>query len=221
MREKLRSNGLSLVMFALFLLFLVGQSVAGWKEHNRENEENGQPLVGYPTYLTTGHFHEAVFENWESEFLQMAAFVFLTVFLYQRGSAESNDPDAPSSPDEEIEAHRADPKAPSPVRRGGLALKLYSHSLSLAFLAAFLLSLAGHALGGVREVNHERAGKGEPPVALTEYVTSSTFWFQSLQNWQSEFLAIGSMVVLSIWLREKGSSESKKVYEPHDKTGTA
>lgn len=221
MREKLRSNGLSLVVLALFVLFLLAQSITGWKDYNRENEENDQPAVGYSAYLRTGHFYEALFENWESEFLQMGAFVFLTTSLYQRGSAESNDPGEESSPDEEIEAHRNDPRAPWPVRRGGLALKLYSHSLSLTFLLCFLLSFVGHAFGGLAEFNHNRAGQGEAPVALGEFLKGSTFWFQSFQNWQSEFLAIGSMVVLSIWLREKGSPESKKVYAPHDETGSS
>jgi hypothetical protein len=219
MRRFLRDNGLSVTMFGLFLVFLVGQSVAGWKEHNDDQTEHGKSRAGFVEYLGTGHFWEATFENWESEFLQMAGYVFLTACLYQRGSAESKDPDKPEPVDEDPERHRDDPNAPGPVRRGGLALKFYSQSLSLAFLTLFLLSFAGHAVGGHEEYNQERIEHGEPAASLGDYVGSSAFWFESFQNWQSEFLAVGAMVVLSIWLRQKGSPESKPVHKPHQATG--
>jgi hypothetical protein len=219
MRRLLRDNGLSLAMFGLFLLFLGGQSVAGWKEYNSDQEEHGKTSAGYAEYLTTGHFYEAVFENWESEFLQMGAYVALTAFLFQRGSAESKDPDKKEHVDEDPERHRLDPNAPWPVRRGGLWLKLYSNSLSLAFLMLFLLSFAGHALGGQKEHKQERLEHNQSALTLGEYASSSAFWFESLQNWQSEFLAVGAMVVLSIWLRQKGSPESKPVFRPHSDTG--
>ncbi len=219
MRSLLRNNGLSLTMFGLFLLFLVGQSVAGWKEHNDDRTEHGRPPVGFVAYFGEGHFWEATFENWESEFLQMAGYVFLTACLYQRGSAESKDPDKPEPVDEDPARHRDDPDAPSPVRRGGWMLKLYSQSLSLAFLLLFLLSFAGHAVGGLSEHNQERLEHGQSSFSLGEYVASSAFWFESFQNWQSEFLAVWAMVVLSIWLRQKGSPESKPVARPHRETG--
>ena len=147
MRRVLRDNGLSLAMFGAFLLFWSLQSVAGYKANNAENEQHHQPRESYGQYLTSGAFVEATFENWESEFLQMGAYVLFTAFLLQRGSPESKKPDGdPSDADPRESAD--DPKAPWPVRRGGLALKLYEHSLSSALLLLFLLSFVGHLLGG-------------------------------------------------------------------------
>jgi hypothetical protein len=139
----------------------------------------------------------------------MGAFVFLTAYLVQRGSAESKDPDEPSDVDRDPRAARDRSDVPWPVRRGGVALVLYEYSLSLAFLALFALSFVLHAVGGAAEYNQDQLG----------YVLTSRFWFESFQNWQSEFLAIGAMVVLSIWLRQRGSPESKPVDAPHHATG--
>jgi hypothetical protein len=210
-----RRNALTLVCTGLFLLFLGAQSATGWRVYNSGNEEHGQEAVGYLTYLTTGHFVEGTLENWESEFLQMAAFVLLTVFLVQKGSAESKS----GAEDDDIAAHRDDPEAPWPVRRGGVWLALYSNSLFLAFLVLFLASIAGHAAGGAREYSEERESHGQPPVSTLEFVRTSDFWYQSFQNWQSEFLAVASISVLSIFLRQKGSSQSKPVYAPNGRTG--
>jgi hypothetical protein len=210
-----RRNALVLVCGGLFLLFLGAQSVTGWHVYNSGNEEHGQPTVSFPTYLTTGHFVEGTLENWESEFLQMAAFVILTVFLVQKGSAESKN----GSADENISDHRDDPDAPWPVRRGGVWLKLYENSLFLAFLVLFLLAIAGHALGGAREYSEEQESHGQPAVSTVEFLETSDFWYQSFQNWQSEFLAVASISVLTIALRQKGSSQSKPVYAPDDETG--
>jgi hypothetical protein len=210
-----RRNALVLVCLGFFLVFLGAQSATGWHVYNSGNEDHGQETVGYVTYLSTGHFVEGTMENWESEFLQMAAFVVLTVFLVEKGSAESK----ASSADEDLEAHRDDPDAPWPVRRGGAWLKLYENSLFLAFLVLFLLSIAGHALGGAREYSEEQESHGHPPVSTAEFVATSDFWYQSFQNWQSEFLAVASISVLSIVLRQKGSSQSKPVYAPDEATG--
>ncbi|HEX6984222.1 MAG TPA: DUF6766 family protein [Planctomycetaceae bacterium] len=220
MRRFLRDNGLSLVMAGLFVVLLVGQSVAGWRQYNENQREHRRPAVDFVGYLGNGHFTEAVFENWESEFLQMAGYVWLTSLLFQRGSAESKDPDEPPDPADDPERHRDDPDAPWPVRRGGLALALYSHSLSIAFLTLFVLSFVGHAVGGLEEYNEERREHGQPTDSLAGYLASPTFWFESLQNWQSEFLAVAAMVVLSIWLREANSPESKPVVRPHSATGS-
>lgn len=215
----LRDNGLSIVVVFLFLLFLFGQTVTGWKDYNSEQKLHRSPRVSYMAYLGTGHCVEAIFENWESEFLQMGAYVVLTSFLFQRGSAESKDPDGPNPSDEDPEPHIDDPEAPGPVQRGGWALKLYKNSLFLAFTVLFLLSFVGHFFGSWRANNAEMLEYGQPPESLAEYIVSSHFWFESLQNWQSEFLAVASIVILSIRLRQYGSSESKPVAAPHWQTG--
>lgn len=214
----LRDNGLSLVFLGLFLAALAGQSLAGWREYNQDQEQHGQPTVGYGAYLAGAHFWEATTENWESEFLQMGFYVVFTAFLFQRGSSESKDPDQEEDVDRDPFASRR-PDAPWPVKRKGWVLALYQHSLSLAFLALFLVAFAGHAVSGNREANAERLAHGEPATSVLDYMSSSTFWFQSLQNWQSEFLAVLAMVVLSIFLRQRGSPESKPVDAPHHETG--
>jgi Domain of unknown function (DUF6766) len=217
MKDFLRDNGLSLVLVSLFVLFLAGQAISGWLNYNDEQDEHHQPQIGFVQYLTTGAFGEAVFENWESEFLQMGLYVVLTAFLFQRGSAESRDPDKEEEVDENPKACRSN--APLPVKRGGLVLTLYSHSLSLAFMLLFAVSFVGHAVSGARAHNEEAAQHGRNTLSVWQYLCSSQFWFESFQNWQSEFLAIFAIVVLSIWLREKGSPESKPVAAAHSKTG--
>ena len=220
MRRVLRDNGLSITMFALFLVFLVAQSIAGFRASNSDNEEHGQPPESYGQYLTSGAFVEATFENWESEFLQLGAYVLLTALLIQKGSPESRNPDGDKT-DADPRAQRDDPDAPGPVRRGGLALTLYEHSLSIARFTLFVVSFVLHALGGHAEFNQQQLEHGQPAVSLWSFVTSSQFWFQSMQNWQSEFLAVGTLAVLGIFLRQRGSPESKPVAAPHAQTGTS
>src|SRR5688572_15580201 len=143
MSRTLRDNGLSIALAALFLLCLGGQTAAGHREYNAEQRDHGRPTLGYGAYLGSAHFWEALTENWESEFLQLFGYVMLTAVFYQRGSAESKDPDAKSEPvDRSGRAGRAKPDAPWPVRRGGIALKLYENSLSLAFLLMFAGSIS-------------------------------------------------------------------------------
>ena len=219
MRRALRDNALSLTMFGLFLVFLVAQSLAGYRSNNNENEEHGQPPESYAEYIASGAFVEATFENWESEFLQMGAYVLLTAFLIQKGSPESKDPDGDEA-DADPRAERDSPDAPGPVRRGGVALTLYEHSLSIALFGLFLFSFVLHALGGHAEYNAQQLEHGQAAVSLWGFVTSSEFWFQSMQNWQSEFLAVAVLAVLGIWLRQRGSPESKPVAAPHAQTGT-
>ncbi len=214
-----RENGLSIVLAAMFLVFITGQTLTGWSVLNAENRSHGQPALTLRAYLHSGAFGEAVFENWESEFLQMGVYVVLTAYLFQKGSSESKDPHQAGENDADPRARGEDPRAPAPVRRGGWRLALYSHSLSLALFSLFAVSFAGHAVWGLRAANEEALRHGQSAETLAGYVTSATFWFESLQNWQSEFLAIFSLVVLSIWLREKGSPESKPVAAPHDATG--
>jgi hypothetical protein len=219
MRRVLRNNALSLTMFGLFLVFLVGQSFAGYRSSNNDNQDHGQPRESFAEYLTSGAFVEATFENWESEFLQLGVYVLFTAWLIQKGSPESKNPDGEES-DADPRAERDNPDAPGPVRRGGLALTLYEHSLSTALFALFLLSFLLHALGGHAEYNQQQLEHGQAAVSLWGFVTSSEFWFQSMQNWQSEFLAVGALAVLGIFLRQRGSPESKPVAAPHAQTGT-
>jgi hypothetical protein len=219
-RSFFRDNGLTLVLTALFLAFLAGQSVAGFLHYNDEQRAHNEPTTTYGAYLTTGHFGESIFENWESEFLQMGMYLLLTIFLFQRGSAESKDPDEEEDSKAELEAHRNDPDAPGPVRKGGLSLTLYKYSLVLVFLALFVGSFYGHARAGLAEYNAEQVEHGEPPTTLAGYLGSARFWFESLQNWQSEFLAVLALVVLSIWLRADSSPQSKPTWKPHRETGS-
>ncbi len=221
MRRVLRENGLSIVWLGLFFFTLIfGQSATGHREYNSEQREHGRAEVGYAEYVTSGHFLEATMENWESEFLQMFLFVALTAFLYQKGSAESKKLDEEEEVDRDPRLSKHKKDAPWPVRKGGLVLSLYSYSLSLAFFLLFLVAFFLHAAGGASEYNQSQAEHGSSErVTTLEYMATSRFWFESLQNWQSEFLAVGLMVVLSIWLRQKGSPESKPVDAPHGQTG--
>ena len=220
MRRVFRENGLSIVLVSLFLIFWAGQSVAGHREYNSEQREHGQPEVTFGSYLRSAHFWEATGENWESEFLQMFGYVILTAFLFQKGSSESKDPEKKEPVDRDPRKSHDKRNAPWPVRRGGWVLKLYENSLSLAFLLFFLISIILHAVAGAADYSEEQAAHGEARVSLLQYAGTSRFWFESLQNWQSEFLAIASMVVLSIFLRQRGSPESKPVDTPHGETGT-
>ena len=221
MKRAGRENGLSIVLVLIFVAAMVGQTLAGHRAYDEEQREHGQPAVSLGEYLRSGHFWEATAENWESEFLQMFLYVMLTAFLYQKGSAESRKLDAENPQDRDPRQHRRRPRAPWPVRKGGLALKLYENSLSLAFLTLFVVSIVMHAVGGFPEYRQEQIEHGTPPPAgVLTYAASAQFWFESLQNWQSEFLALLAMVVLSIWLRQRHSPESKPVDAPHDETGS-
>jgi hypothetical protein len=220
MRRILRENGLSIVLMSLFLFFWVGQSAVGHREHNSEQRQHGEPEVAYASYLRSAHFWEATAENWESEFIQMFGYVILTAFLYQKGSSESKKPGAAEPVDRDPRRHKRR-ESPWPVHRGGLILKLYENSLSLAFLLFFLISIALHAVSGAAVYNDEQAAHGRlENLSSLQYASTSRFWFESLQNWQSEFLAIAAMVVWSIFLRQRGSPESKPVDSPHHQTGT-
>lgn len=206
-------NSLSITVIVLMLLSLAGQFFTGLKTENKELEENGFPALSISEYFYSGHFIQATFENWESEFLQMMLYVLLTISLRQKGSSESKPLEGTEEVDREPIPH---PKAPWPVKKGGVWLKIYKHSLSMAFALLFLISFGLHFYGSLKNYNNEQAMKKEPPVTALQYISESRFWFESFQNWQSEFLAVASIVILSIWLREKGSPESKPVDMAHD-----
>ena len=205
-------NSLSIVLLLLMIISLAGQFVSGWKTDNEERIENGRPTIEVTDYITSGHFLQATFENWESEFLQMMLYVVLTIFLRQKGSSESKGLEGDEEVDKEPEPH---PDAPWPVKKGGIWLALYKHSLSIAFALLFLISFVLHFYGSLKETNTEKLQKHQPLETWQEYIAGSRFWFESFQNWQSEFLAVFSIVLLSIWLREKGSPESKPVDMAH------
>jgi hypothetical protein len=219
LRRFIRNNGLTLFMLALFLGTLVPMSIAGLFDENDERREHGEPPLTYGQYLVSGSFVEGVFENWESEFLQMGVYVLATAFLFQLGSPESKRLDGEEPQDVDAQRQRS-PNRPWPVRRGGAWLRLYANSLSIALFTLFALSFVLHAVGGAWAFNEEQLAHGGQTVSILQYLTTARFWFESLQNWQSEFLAVGALVLLSIWLRQQGSPESKPVAAPHRETGT-
>jgi hypothetical protein len=215
MLKTLRNNGLSLCLFGLFLGCQIGLSIVGHTQYNQEQHSHHRPGVDYWSYLGSSAFLETTMENWESEFLQMFAYVLLTAFLYQKGSSESKDPDETAPEDADPRLQPVTPQTPWPVRKGGWVLKVYENSLSLAFFLLFAVSFLLHAIGGAKAFSQNQLEHGEPAVTLLEYLGSAQFWFESLQNWQSEFFSIGLMVVLTIVLRQRGSPESKPVATPH------
>jgi hypothetical protein len=214
-----RDRALTLVLMLFFLVFLAGQMTSGFYEYNAEQAEDGRAAVTLSEYFRTGHPWEATFENWESEFLQMAVFILLTTILVQRGSPESRRPGATELVDVDPRDFANLAGVPWPVRRGGWILKVYENSLGLAFVSLFLLSWAGHVWGGFADYREEAVNHGQPPPAFADYLMSSRLWFESFQNWQSEFLAIASMVWLGVYLRQRYSPESKPVHASHDDTG--
>ena len=217
MKKFLKNNSLSLVFFLLFILSIVGQAITGLKEHNQEMREEGGTGVAMTEYLTSGHFLQATFENWESEFLQMALFVVLTMCLYQKGSSESKDPDKEEEVDREPNPRRKN--APWPVKMGGVVLSIYKYSLFIAFALIFLVSFMVHWYGSLKDYNEEQMLKGLPTETAMQYLGNSRLWFESFQNWESEFLSVLAIVVLSIFLRQKGSPQSKPVDAPYAETG--
>jgi hypothetical protein len=211
----LHNNGLLLACLGLFAVFFVGMVVSGAATYNQEQQEHGShEQISVFTYLTTGDFVEATFENWESEFLQMGMYVVLTAFLFQKGSSESKPINEPAPQDQDPSGAQTNQHSPWPVRKGGVILTLYEHSLAIAFFVLFFASWALHAVGGVKAFNEEQLQHGQAAISVWRYVTTSQFWFESMQNWQSEFIAVAAIVGLSIFLRQKGSAESKPVADP-------
>ncbi|NPU94718.1 MAG: hypothetical protein HPY82_22630 [Gammaproteobacteria bacterium] len=211
----LYENGLSVCLFACFLVTEIGMSLVGHTQYNQQQTEHLLPSITYLQYLTSGAFVSATMENWESEFLQMSAYVLFTTFLYQKGSAESKTPGQLDYVDADPRAVRTTSSTPWPVRRGGFLLKLYENSLSIALLSLFFISFFLHAMGSAKQYNEQQLQHGDPTVSLQQYLGTAQFWFESLQNWQSEFFSVGMMVVLTIFLRQRGSPESKPVAMPH------
>lgn len=213
MPKFIRDNSLTIVVLVMFILALGGQTITGQSVFNDEQVAHGESPVSLQEYLTTGHFGEAVFENFESEFLQMGVFVLLTVVLRQKGSPESKQIDGEEEVDREPDPDR--PGAPWAVRAGGAVRAVYEHSLTIALFGLFALSFTLHAITGAAEYSAEQASHGEEGVSAIGYLATSQFWFESLQNWQSEFLAVAALMLATVWLRQQGSAQSKPVHKAH------
>lgn len=216
----MRDHFLSLAFGGLLLASLVGQALVGVVGYNEEARTAGLQEISLGRYVTSSAFAVDVAENWQSEFLQFTLFILLTVWLVQRGSSESKKPgeEGRETDEEQLVGEFARPDSPAWARVGGWRTALYARSLSLVMGAIFLLSWTGQAVAGRVAVNEQRLRDLLDPLTLAQYVGGADFWGRTLQNWQSEFLAVGTMVVFAIYLRERGSPESKKVGSPHGET---
>lgn len=217
MRRAVRDNGLSLAFLAIFLLALLGQSVAGHAYNNDELAQHGQPQLSYLDFVTSSDFLVDVAENWQSEFLQFFLFIFATIWLIQRGSPESKKPgdEGLGTDEDQLVGTHARADSPAWARARGIRLWSYSNSLLVVMGAVFVLSWFAQSLAGHVVANEQNALHRMPAESWVDYVLSSEFWNRTLQNWQSEFLAVGAMVAFAIYLRQRGSSESKPVGVPH------
>jgi hypothetical protein len=223
MRAFLRDNGLSLFFAALFLSTIVAQSVAGQRAENAELAQHHTASMSWWEYVTSPAFWGAVMENWQSEFLQFSVFIGATVWLVQKGSNESKRPEAvglETEQEQKLGAHVLK-RSPLWAKTGGIRTTLYSNSLLLVMLAIFLASWLAQSLGDWRTFNAEQREHSNEPVSWGRYLLDPDFWEKTLQNWQSEFLAVGVMVVFTIYLRQRGSPESKPVGAPHDETASS
>jgi hypothetical protein len=220
--RRVRENLLSIVFLGLFAVALAGQAYAGWRAFNDIATEHGEETISFGRYLTSSSFGQAVLENWQSEYLQFTLYILLTVWFIQRGSPESKDPgdEGGGSDEEHLLGEHARPDSPSWARAGGLRTRLYSNSLVIVMATIWVLSWFGQSVTGWSEYNADQLTHDQPTVNWLGYVGTSDFWEATLQNWQSEFLAVGSMAVLAIYLRQRGSPESKPVGAPHEATGT-
>jgi hypothetical protein len=221
MRRFIREHSLSLFFLTIFLAALVGQAIAGHNLHNEEAAAHGEKSISLFRYITSSDFGNAVMENWQSEYLQFTLFLLVTVWLVQRGSPESKEVDrAGIETDREQDIGRyADRDSPQWARVGGWRTTLYSNSLLIVMTVIFFGSWFAQSVTGWTDFNAEQVDHGDQKVSWLNYIGSSTFWEGTLQNWQSEFLAVGSFVVLAIYLRQRGSPESKPVGAPHEATG--
>jgi hypothetical protein len=218
MAKLFKNNGLTIVLMLLFLGSIVGQWISGWMVQNEELARHGEETLSLAAFAADPEFLSSVFENWESEFLQMSAYVVLTAMLIQKGSAESRDPDDPPR-DENLATQAHKPGAPRILMAGGAMRWLYAHSLGLALFTLFLLSFALHWWNSADSAAAEAIQHGDDPPGHLAYLGDPQLWFESFQNWQSEFLSTAVLVVLSIWLRQRESPESKAVAAPHSQTG--
>ena len=224
MKRFARDNGLSLFFGALFLGAVFFQSIAGHSAHNEEQLEHGGQAVSWGRYVTSSDFGQALLENWQSEFLQFTFFIVATIWLIQRGSNESKPIENRGRESEQMQklGRHAGPRAPRWARlHGGLRRSLYSNSLLLVMSTIFVLSWFGQSVTGWSEYNAEQEEHEQAAVSWQSYLTTGRFWEETLQNWQSEFLAVGTMAIFTVYLRQRGSPESKPVGAAHDETGAS
>ena len=223
MRRFLFENGLSVFFGSLFLLALVGQSFAGQHAYNAEQAEHGGRPLGWLDYVFSPDFGSAVFENWQSEFLQFTTFILVTVWLVQKGSNESKPLDSvglESKQKQQLEGY-APENGPAWAKVSGPRRVLYENSLVIAMTTLFLATWLVQSLSNWRQAGGDQREHDEPAVSWGRYLLDPDFWEKTLQNWQSEFLAVGTMAVFTIYLRQRGSPESKPVGAPHDQTASS
>jgi hypothetical protein len=221
MRRFLRENSMSIAFLVLFLGALCGQAIAGHADFNNNAVSHGDPTISLSRYLVSSDFGSAVMENWQSEYLQFTLFILLTVWLVQKGSPESKQlgtAGVESDQRQKVGPH-AQRNSPRWAKVAGIRRTLYENSLVLVMGTFWLGTWVAQSLTGAAEYNAEQLGHHEDPVSWSHYVTSAHFWENTLQNWQSEFLAVGSMAILAVYLRQRGSPESKPVGAPHSATG--
>jgi hypothetical protein len=221
MKRFIKENSLGLVFGVLFLIVLVGQAFAGHADFNQQQLTEGLPPVSLGRYLTSASFGTDVAENWQSEYLQFFLYIFLTVWLLQKGSPESKTMDEvglESDRDQKVGQY-ADENSPKSARSSGFRLWVFSNSLGLVMGAIFLASWATQSIAGVAAYNEQQLGDQQDPVSWGRYLMEPDFWSRTLQNWQSELLAVASMAILAIYLRQRGSSQSKPVGTAHTATG--
>jgi hypothetical protein len=222
-RQFLRENGLSVFFLTIFLATLVGQSFVGQHAFNAEQTSHGEPAVSWARYVVSTDFGGAVMENWQSEFLQFTLFILATVWLVQKGSNESKQLEdvGPESKQMQRLERYAPENAPAWAKVRGWRSWVYQNSLLLAMAAIFFATWAAQSLSNWRQYNEEQLAHDGQSLRWGEYVLNADFWERTLQNWQSEFLAVGVMVVFTIYLRQRGSPESKPVGAPHDETASS
>lgn len=214
----IRDNSLTIVLLLLFAGSILGQWLTGWHVALEDAARHGAPAMSLATYTISPDFLASVFENWESEFLQMSAYVVLTAILIQRGSSESKDPDGPPR-DADLAVQAQNAGAPEILRKGRLARALYARSLGTVLFILFLLSFVMHWTQSAHAAAEDAKEHGEAAVSTMAYLGDPQLWFESFQNWQSEFLSTAVLVLLSIVLRQRESPESKPVAAPHSQTG--
>jgi len=222
MRAFLKHNSLSIAFLALFLMALILQAFAGHADFNEDQLRHDNPTMSLGRYVISSEFGVAVLENWQSEYLQFTLFMVATVWLLQRGSPESKPVDKAGreSDKDQLVGEHAKPDSPRWAKAADLRRTLYENSLLIVMAAIWLASWFAQSITGVNEYNAERLDHHQLPVSWSAYLGSPDFWEKTLQNWQSEFLAVGSMAILAVYLRQRGSPESKPVGTPHHATGT-